>query len=121
MPVDEISLVLGLVAANAALYMLLALGLVRAHRTSGIASDSREVFRRLEKTVSAKRLDLPEGYTWREAFAALRRSLPWLEWEKIEAELSDYERYRYGEIGEPAHVTITATLLKLIKKVGHND
>lgn len=121
MPVDETTLALGLVAANSALYVLVALGLMRARRASGVASDSREVFGRLEKIVSAKRLDLPEGYTWHEAFTALRRSLPWLEWEKLEAELSEYERYRYGEEGEPVHATMTASLLRRIKKVGRSD
>jgi hypothetical protein len=119
MAYEDTPLFVGLIAANVLLYALFVLKLSR-NRKEGAGSQlsSSEVFRRLEEVVSSKGLGLPAGFTWKEAFARLRRLFPWAEWQKLQVELTAYEGYRYGGKENPAQSVEVYALLRRLKKVG---
>ena len=99
MALDELTIVIILVVANIATYLLLMAGIVRARRSAfPPASNAEEAFAILERSLKATFPDLPEGFTWNEVVARLRTMKLEMNWADIEVDLRQYEAYRYGGI-----------------------
>ncbi|MDE1853646.1 MAG: hypothetical protein KGI38_07860 [Thaumarchaeota archaeon] len=86
-----------LVAANAIVYSILALQLLR-NRTRGPAgpltmSDAFEV---LGTELKRQIPPIPRGFTWREAIGELQKMKLEVDWLRLGRELDVYEAYRYG-------------------------
>ena len=89
-------------ALNVLVYLFLVGGAIRARRAKARAAikDIGEAFQLLETSLHETFPDLPQGFTWNEAFVRLKslglsRELDW--WE-IENTLKKYEAFRYGGI-----------------------
>jgi hypothetical protein len=101
---DENQLTLyGLVAANGALYLLLALRLLRQRRRFGPPPSSLSgAFASLTRPLQEAIPELPSGYTWREAVVKMRQMHLEVDWKSVERALDGYEMARYGGHPEPS-------------------
>lgn len=88
-----------LIGANAAIYLLAIIGIVRARLTRiPRVKDIEEAFKVLERALKASFPDLPKGFTWREVVTRLKSSGMEMDWWDIENTLRKYEAYKYGGI-----------------------
>ena len=90
-----------LIAANATVYAMLAIGLSRRLDKFPRDATLEEAFKILEEELKQRYPDLPEGYTWNEVLIKLKRSstkTKHSDWANIENTLKQYEAFRYGDV-----------------------
>ena len=90
-----------LIATNAAVYVVLAIGLSRRLDKFPRDATLEEAFKILEEELKKRYPDLPEGYTWNEVLIKLKRSstkTKHSDWANIENTLKQYEAFRYGGV-----------------------
>lgn len=98
-------LIYSLLALNIVLYGLLLFGYIRSRLVPIPALKSaNEAFAFLEKSFKLTFPDIPDGFTWPELISRAKDTAldsP-VNWQKVQAALSEYEAYRYGQKSEPA-------------------
>ena len=62
----------------------------------GVVPDARAAFELLDRSIKRYAPELPQGYTWTEAFEHLRERGVKTDWKKMGEKLSEYEAFRYG-------------------------
>ncbi|MDG6988226.1 MAG: hypothetical protein JRN21_02760 [Nitrososphaerota archaeon] len=62
----------------------------------GVVPDARAAFELLDRSIKRYAPELPQGYTWTEAFEHLREKGVKSDWRKMDEKLSEYEAFRYG-------------------------
>ena len=90
-----------LIGANALIYILLFLQVVR--REAGrapVAGGMSGAFEMLGVELNRRIPEMPPGYTWREAVAEVKKRKLKVDWKKVGSALASYEAVRYGGEGE---------------------
>lgn len=97
MAFDDQTVLYVTIAANIVIYALFVFRVARTRLQSrATVSNVAEAFRILEGAMRKSFPDLPEGFTWKEAFSRVRRMNLDVNWGTVDAALENYEAYRYG-------------------------
>jgi hypothetical protein len=101
-------ILIGLVALDVVLYVMLIEGYLRQRRMSKIpkVKTVAEAFAFFEKSYRESFPQETDGFTWGEAVAKTRRVIPLkdLEWDKVQRSLKAFEAYRYGRVGREEQI-----------------
>ena len=99
MPFSDFDFLYLLIGLNIAVYVVLAIGIVRNRKSDFPKNPTVEdAFKYLEISLNRSFPDLPPGFTWNEVISKLKRVDLELDWFEIENTFKKYEDYRYGGI-----------------------
>ena len=99
MPSSDFVLLYLLLGLNIAVYIVLAIGIIRNRRNRLPKNPTVEdAFKYLEISLNRAFPNLPAGYTWNEVINKLKSLNLELDWFEIESTFKKYEDYRYGGI-----------------------
>jgi hypothetical protein len=99
MPSSNLVLLYLLLGLNIAVYVVLAIGIIRNRRNRLPKNPTVEdAFKYLEISLNRAFPNLPAGFTWNEVINKLKALNLELDWFEIESTFKKYEDYRYGGI-----------------------
>jgi len=99
MPPSDLVYLYLLVGLNIAVYVVLAIGIIRNRKGMLPKNPTVEdAFKYLETSLNRAFPDLPPGFTWNEVINRLKSLNLDLDWFNIESTFKKYEDYRYGGI-----------------------
>ncbi len=113
---DETFLIVGLVAANVALYSTAAYQLLRRRSPLAAELGGAAAFDELRRALQRADPSTPRGFTWREALGRARMLGVEIDWAGVESEVAAYEAFRYGSGPPLGGYDRIATLAKELRK-----
>ena len=107
-----------LLGADIALFLLAGAGYLLSRSLGpGVVPDARAAFELLDRSIKRYAPELPQGYTWTEAFEHLRERGVKSDWTKMDEKLSEYEAFRYGSLAPlPRDGTDVAALAMKLRR-----